>query len=152
MPALSVRPVAGRRDLNRFIKLPFRIHRGTPWVPPLIFDRRAFLNRDKNPFFEHAEAEYFIAERDGQVVGRITAQVDERWTQFQGGNDGMFGFFEADNDPEVAHALVETACEWLRARGRDRMLGPRGLLVCGFDRGGVHALARRAASSPTGLL
>jgi GNAT superfamily N-acetyltransferase len=137
----TVRPVASRRDLNAFIKLPFRLHRGTPWVPPLISERRAFLNREKNPFFEHAEAEYFLAERDGDVVGRITAQVDERWTRFQGGNDAMFGFFEAEEDPDVARALVEAAAEWTRGRGRDRMLGPMdfttndecGLLVEGHD-------------------
>jgi hypothetical protein len=60
-------------------------------VPTLIMERREFLDRDKNPFFQHADAEYFLAERDGALVGRITAHVDERWTQFQGGNDGMFG-------------------------------------------------------------
>ena len=109
MAALEVRPVQGRRDLTAFIKLPFRLHRGTPWVPPLITERRRFLDRDKNPFFEHAEAEYFLCERDGALVGRISAHVDERWTRFQGGNDGMFGFFESENDPEVARALVDAA-------------------------------------------
>ncbi len=69
MAALEVRPVQGRRDLTAFIKLPFRLHRGTPWVPPLITERRRFLDRDKNPFFEHAEAEYFLCERDGALVG-----------------------------------------------------------------------------------
>jgi GNAT superfamily N-acetyltransferase len=139
--SVSVRPVEGRRDLNAFIKLPFRLHRGTPWVPPLVFERREFLDRSKNPFFEHAEAEYFLAERDGEVVGRVTAHVDERWTQFQGGNDGMFGFFESENDPDVARALIEAATDWLRARGRERMLGPMdfttndecGLLIEGYD-------------------
>ena len=136
-----MRPVKGRRDLSAFIKLPFRLHRGTPWVPPLIFERRQFLDRERNPYFEHAEAEYFLAERDGRVVGRITAQVDERWTQFQGGNDGIFGFFECENDPEAARALVEAAARWLRERGRERMLGPMdfttndecGLLVEGYN-------------------
>jgi GNAT superfamily N-acetyltransferase len=111
-------------------------------VPPLVFERREFLDRSKNPFFEHAEAEYFLAERDGEVVGRITAHVDERWTQFQGGNDGMFGFFESENDPEVASALVDAAASWVRGRGRGRMLGPMdfttndecGLLIEGYDR------------------
>jgi len=141
VPGVSVRPVEGKRDLDAFIKLPFRLHRGTPWVPPLIFERRGFLDRDENPFFEHAEGEYFLAERDGEVVGRITAHVDERWTQFQGGNDGMFGFFECENDPEVARALLETAMGWLRERGRERMLGPMdfttndecGLLIEGYE-------------------
>jgi GNAT superfamily N-acetyltransferase len=142
MPSLQVRPVAGRRDLSRFLKLPFRLHRGTPWVPPLLMERRDFLDRDKNPYFDHAEAEYFVCERDGEVVGRITAQVDERWTQFQGGNDGMFGFFEAENDPEVARALIGTARDWVKERGRERMLGPMdfttndecGILIEGYER------------------
>ncbi len=137
-----MRPVGGRRDLSAFIDLPFRLHRGTRWVPPLRRERREFLDRDKNPFFAHAEGEYLVAERGGEVVGRITAHVDERWTRFQGGNDGMFGFFECENDPEIARALVGAAADWLRARGRERMLGPMdfttndecGLLIEGYDR------------------
>ncbi|HYX78752.1 MAG TPA: hypothetical protein VE727_05260 [Solirubrobacterales bacterium] len=129
------------RDLRAFIKLPFRLHRGTPWVPPLIVERRNFLNRDKNPYFQHAEAEYFLAEREGEVVGRISAQIDERWTRFQGGNDGMFGFFECENDRETVRALVEAASAWVRERGRERLLGPMdfttndecGLLIEGHE-------------------
>jgi GNAT superfamily N-acetyltransferase len=139
---VTVRPVDGRSDMTRFIKLPMRLRRDDPqWVAPLVFERRAFLDRSKNPYFEHAEAEYFLAERDGEVVGRITAQVDQRWDEFQGGKDGMFGFFEAENDEEVAKALFDTAANWLRERGRERMLGPMdfttndecGLLVEGFE-------------------
>jgi GNAT superfamily N-acetyltransferase len=141
MTTVNVRPVRGRRDLDAFIRVPFRLHRGTPWVPPLIMERREFLNREKNPFFAHGEAEYFLAERDGEVVGRITAHVDERWTQHNGGNDGMFGFFECERSPETAKALMGAATGWLRERGRERMLGPMdfttndecGLLVEGFD-------------------
>ncbi len=125
--AIEVRPVESRRELTRFIKLPFRLHRGTPWVPPLIFERRQFLNRSKNPYFEHAEAEYFLAWRDGEPVGRITAQIDRRWDEFQGGNDGQFGFLEAEDDPEVFAALLDTAESWVRERGRERLLGPDGL-------------------------
>jgi GNAT superfamily N-acetyltransferase len=137
-----VRTVSGRRDLNSFIKLPFRLRRNDPlWVPPLLMERKAFLNQRKNPFFEHAEAEYFLCERDGEVVGRITAHVDRRWDEFQGGSDGMIGFFEAEDDPDVARALIEAASEWVRDRGRARMLGPMdfttndecGLLVDGFE-------------------
>ena len=101
---------AARRELKRFVKVPFRLHRDHPqWVAPLIFERMEFLNRDKNPFFEHAEAEYFLAERDGEPVGRITAQVDQRWDEYQGGSDAMFGFFETVDDPEVAAALLDAA-------------------------------------------
>jgi GNAT superfamily N-acetyltransferase len=139
---VTVRPVEGGRDLNRFIELPYRLRREDPqWVPPLRFERRQFLDRRKNPYFEHAEAEYLVCERDGEVVGRITAQVDQRWDEFQGGNDGMFGFLELENDPEVARALVGAASAWVRERGRDRILGPMdfttnnecGLLVDGYE-------------------
>jgi GNAT superfamily N-acetyltransferase len=140
--AVTVRPVSGRRDLKRFIDLPYRLRRDDPqWVPPLKFERRQFLDRSKNPYFEHAEAEYFLAERDGDIVGRITAQVDRRWDDYQGGSDGMFGFLELENDPEVARALVDAAAAWVRERGRERLLGPMdfttndecGLLVDGFE-------------------
>jgi GNAT superfamily N-acetyltransferase len=140
---VTIRPVAGRRDLDCFIKLPMRLRRDDPqWVAPLLFERRAFLDRNKNPFFRHAEAEYFLAERDGRLVGRITAHVDRRWDEFQGGNDGMFGFFEVEDDRDAAAALVQAAVGWLRERARERMLGPMdfttndecGLLVDSFDR------------------
>ncbi|MDP9188544.1 MAG: hypothetical protein M3O25_04775 [Actinomycetota bacterium] len=140
-PGIEVRPVAGRAQMTKFIKLPFRLHEGTVWVPPLVSERRRFLDRSKNPFFAHAEAEYFLAWREGDVVGRITAQIDERWDQFQGGKDGMFGFFECENDPETATELFEAAAGWLRERGRERLLGPMdfstndecGLLIDGYE-------------------
>ncbi len=140
--ALTIRPVRNRRELKRFVKVPFRLHRHHPqWVAPLIFERMQFLNRSKNPYFEHAEAEFFIAERDGEPVGRITAQVDQRWDEYQGGNDGMFGFFETADDPALAAALLDTAAEWVSDRGRERILGPMdfttndevGILVEGYD-------------------
>jgi hypothetical protein len=139
---VSTRPVEGRKDLKAFIDLPYRLRRDEPqWVPPLRFERRQFLDRKKNPWFEHAEAEFFLCERDGQVVGRITAHIDHRWDEFQGGSDGMFGFFEAEDDAEVFRALIDAAAGWLRERGRERMLGPMdftmndecGVLVEGFD-------------------
>ena len=139
---VTVRPVEGNRDLKRFIELPYRLRREDPqWVPPLRYERRQFLDRTKNPYFDHAEAEYFLAERDGDVVGRITAQVDGRWDEFQGGSDGMFGFLELENSPETAAALIETASGWVRDRGRERILGPMdfttndecGLLVDGYE-------------------
>ena len=140
--SLTIKPVKTKRDLKRFVKVPFRLHRDQrQWVAPLIFERMQFLDRSRNPFFEHAEAEFFIAERDGEPVGRITAQVDERWDEFQGGSDGMFGFFETANDPAVAAALLDAASEWVAAHGRERVLGPMdfttndevGVLVEGYE-------------------
>ena len=109
----------------RFIKLPWRLYRNEEnWVPPLVSERKRHLNRAKNPFFEHAEAEYFLAWRDGEPVGRITAHVDQRLNEFQDNAWGQFGFFESEDDQEVADTLLSTAEEWLRGRGRDRMVGP----------------------------
>jgi GNAT superfamily N-acetyltransferase len=141
--SVEVRPVGSRRELMRFIRLPWRLYRNEPhWVPPLIAERKRHLDRDHNPFFEHAEAEYFLAWRDGEVAGRISAHVDRRFNEFQDNDWGLFGFFESEDDPEVANALLETAEGWLRERGRDRMVGPMdfntnhecGLLVEGHER------------------
>jgi len=143
MASVSIRPVRTRRELKRFVKVPFRLHRDQPqWVAPLIFERMEFLDRKKNPWFEHGEAEYFIAERDGEAVGRISAHLDRRWDEYQGGSDAMFGFFESANDPEVAAALLGAATEWARAKGRGRILGPMdfttndeiGILIEGYER------------------
>jgi GNAT superfamily N-acetyltransferase len=143
MGSVSIRPVRTRRELKRFVKVPLRLHRDHPqWVAPLIFERMEFLNRKKNPYFEHAEAEYFVAERDGEPVGRISAQLDHRWDEYQGGSDAMFGFFETSEDAEVTGALLDAAAGWAAARGRTRILGPMdfttndelGVLIEGFER------------------
>jgi hypothetical protein len=143
MASVSIRPVRTRRELKRFVKVPFRLHRGSEqWVPPLVFERMQFLDRKKNPWFEHGEAEFFLAERDGEAVGRISAHLDHRWDEFQGGKDAMFGFFEAAEDPAVVRALFGAASEWAVARGRERLLGPMdfttndeiGILIEGFER------------------
>jgi GNAT superfamily N-acetyltransferase len=141
--SVQVEPVRTKRDLNAFIKLPFRLYAGEEyWVPPIIADRKRFLDRSKNPFFEHGEAEYFLARRDGAVVGRITAQVDRNLHEFQSNRWGQFGFFECEDDQEVATALVDVAEAWVRERGCDRLVGPFdfttndecGVLVEGFER------------------
>src|SRR5436305_2048863 len=140
---IEVRPVASKRELKAFVRLPWRRHRNEPnWVPPLLADLRKRLDREHNPFFAHAEAEYFLAWREDRPVGRITAQIDRNFNEFQGNDWGLFGFFECEDDPEAAGALVDAAAAWLRDRGRDRMVGPMdfttndecGLLIEGHDR------------------
>jgi GNAT superfamily N-acetyltransferase len=139
---LEVRPVRTRGELATFIRLPWRLYADSAnWVPPLISERKRHLDRSRNPFFDHAEAEYFVAWRGDLAVGRITAHVDQKLNEFQNNEWGLFGFFEAENDPAVAEALLGAAEEWLRARGRDRMIGPFdfstnhecGVLVSGFE-------------------
>jgi len=110
-------------------------------VPPLVSERKRHLDRRRNPFFEHAEAEYFLAWRDGEPVGRISAHVDRRLNDFQANRWGLFGFFECERDPSAAGALLDAAQGWLAERGRDRILGPLdfstnhecGLLIEGHD-------------------
>jgi GNAT superfamily N-acetyltransferase len=141
--SLEVKPVRSRADLRRFIRLPWRIYRtADPWVPPLLFERRRYLDRSRNPWFEHGEAEYLLAWRDGDPVGRISAQVDHAFNDFHASRWGWFGFYESVDDPAVASALLEAAEDWLRARGCDRMVGPAsltmndeaGILVEGYER------------------
>jgi GNAT superfamily N-acetyltransferase len=140
--SLEVRPVSSRADLMRFIRLPWRIHRSHErWIPPLVWERKQFLDKKKNPYFEHAEADYFIAWRGKDPVGRITAMVDRQFNDYHDWKWGTFGFFECLDDPEAAKALVETADRWVRERGCDRLVGPMdftmndevGILIEGFD-------------------
>ncbi|HEX5223595.1 MAG TPA: hypothetical protein VFW29_00570 [Solirubrobacteraceae bacterium] len=123
--SVEVRAVAGSRELGRFIDLPFRLHANQPmWVPPLKLERRLFLSRRMNAFFTHGEGEYFLARRDGRVVGRITAHVNHPFNEHHGRNWGWFGFLEFERDPEVLDALLEAASAWLRERGLERIVGP----------------------------
>jgi ribosomal protein S18 acetylase RimI-like enzyme len=139
---VEVRPVRSRADLRTFICLPWALYKDTDnWVPPLISERKRHLDRKKAPFFEHAEAEYFIAWRGREPVGRITAHVDHLLNEVQDNRWGLFGFYESIRDPEVTAALLDTAEAWLCERGRDRMLGPldfstnheSGLLIEGHE-------------------
>ena len=139
---LRVQAVRTRRDLTRFIDLPYRLHARDPvWVPPLRRDVKLLLSRTRNPFFEHAEAEYFIAEREGLVLGRIAAISNQLHNETHDDQVGFFGFFESIDDQSVADALLNSAAEWCRQRGHDVLRGPAsfsvndecGLLVAGFE-------------------
>jgi GNAT superfamily N-acetyltransferase len=143
LSGLEIRPVHSKAELDAFIRLPFRLYADEPnWVPPLIFERKQFLDRSKNPFFEHARAEYLLAWRGDRVVGRVTAQVDFNFWEFQDRKWGMFGFFECEDDPEAARALIDAAEAWVRGQGCDRLVGPMdfttndecGVLIEGFER------------------
>ena len=141
--AVEIRPVRSRRDLNVFIKLPFALYRNEPrWVAPLLLDVRRRLDRVKNPFFAHAEAEFFVAYRDGRAVGRVSAHIDHHLNEFQDNDWGLWGWFECADDSEAARALLAAAESWLRDRDRGTMVGPMdyttndecGLLVEGHER------------------
>jgi GNAT superfamily N-acetyltransferase len=142
MPEVHISPVRSDSDLMAFITFPWEVYRGNPyWVPPLLGERRGFLDRTRNPFFQHGRAEYFLARRGERLVGTIAAFTNDLYNQFQRVNTGFFGFFEVLEDPEAAAALLSTAEDWARKAGHTSILGPAqfstndecGLLVDGFD-------------------
>jgi len=134
--------VQDEAGLEKFLRFPWRIYQQDPyWVPPLLPEQRRFLDRRQGPFFEIGEAQYFLAFRDGEPVGRISAHINRLHDDHYGPGTGFWGFFEAVPDQQVAQALFEAAAGWLRERGCNRLVGPlsfsiydeMGLLVEGFD-------------------
>lgn len=142
MAQIEIVPVDEARKLREFIRLPWKIYKGDPyWVPPLIMDMKKLLDKKKHPFFQHSEADFFLARRNGECVGRIAAILNHNHNKFHNERIGFFGFFEASNDAEVAAALFETVEHWARAKGLTALRGPAnysmnetcGLLVEGFE-------------------
>ena len=130
------------RDRDEFLHLPYRIYAGDRnWVPPLLMERRDFLDRARNPFFAQAACELFLARKNGVPVGRIAAVEDRNYNAFQGTRLGTFGLYEAIDDDEVAVALFAAARKWVHDRGLEAIQGPLnlssnhdiGLLREGFD-------------------
>lgn len=126
---LVIRPVETNRDRKAFVDLPWEIYKDDPaWVPPLKQEVRALITPGENPWFEHARARLWLAERDGRAVGRISAQVDDLVQQHMGQGTGQWGMFEA-LDPQAAAALIAAAEDWLRGEGMTRALGPISLSI-----------------------
>lgn len=146
MPAPAVRPVTSKADINAFVELAYRLNGDDPnWVAPLRDEVKATISPAKNGWFSHAEAQLFLAERDGKPVGRISAHIDRLALEMPpeqgfGPGTGFWGFFDAE-DEETAAALIAEAEAWLRDKGMTRALGPvslsiweePGLLVKGHD-------------------
>src|SRR6266446_8037062 len=139
---LSVVEVCSRTERDQFIKFPWRIYKNDPaWVPPLIIERKAFLDRKRHPFYQHGDAALFLAKRSGEIVGRIMVSDDPNYNALLRSNVGCFGLFESTDDVDVAAALFDRAAEWLRRRGRSEIMGPIdystnyvcGLLIDGFE-------------------
>jgi hypothetical protein len=142
MSAITIREVKTKADKLAFLKVPFEIYKNdVNWVAPLFFERMEHLDLKKNPYFQHAEAQLFIASKGGKDVGRISAQIDSLHIERYKDATGQFGFLEAHDDPEIFKALFRAAENWLRAKGMKRALGPfsfsindeTGLLIDGFD-------------------
>lgn len=142
MSHVTVWQVQSKTDVERFVRLPWSLYQNDPvWVPPLLSDVRELLNPKKNPYFQHAKAAFFLAEKNGVLVGRISAQVCDLVQHHMGRGTGQWGLLELTNDAEVATALFQVAENWLRAQGMTRALGPFnmsvwddvGLLIDGFQ-------------------
>ena len=139
--AVTVYPVTNRHEIKKFIDIPWHVYANDPmWVPPLRLERRWHFSKS-NPFFEHGEWQAWIAYRNNQPVGRISAQIDQLHRQRYGEDTGHFGLLESVNDKEVFAALMKTAEKWLSERGTKHVSGPFnlsinqecGVLVNGFD-------------------
>lgn len=140
----SVRQIdtESRADVRAFTRFPFDLYRGDPlWVPPLLVDARLQLNREKHPYYEHSDADFFMAERNGRVLGRIAALENKPHNTYHDRRWAQFYLFECIPEFAVAQALFERAAEWARARGLEYMVGPKGfgaldgygMLVAGFE-------------------
>ncbi len=139
---LKVTQVKSKRDLMEFIKFPWQIYKNDPhWVPPLIVERKEFLDRRKNPFFKHAEVVLYLAKRNGQTLGRIAGIVNHNHVEFHQEKAGFFGFFECVKDFEVTKIMLDMVRGWLKSKGMEIMRGPAnfssneewGFLAEGFD-------------------
>ncbi len=139
---IEVKPVTDKSSKRDFLEVPHVVFRDDPhWVAPLYLERDEHLDPRKNPYFEHAEVQLFVAYKDGKPVGRISAQNDQLRLKIHNDNNGMFGFLDAVDDQKVFNALTDAAGNWLRSCGRSGMIGPfsfsindeTGMLIDGFN-------------------
>ncbi len=141
--AIEIREVSGQKLWREFFNLPRKIYKDDPtWVPPLMYDLKRTLNEKRNPFFREAEAKYWLAYKDGECAGRISAVVNHQHNKFHNEHAGFYGYFECIDDHLVCSSLFDTARTWLSEKGMKFFRGPvnlsltneSGLLIDGFDR------------------
>ena len=134
---------SSKAQIRRFVRVPFRLYANDAhWVPPVLIDNEAQLDKQNFPFYEHSEADFFVAVRDGQDVGRVAAIHNRRFNQHHATHKAQFYFLESEDDAEVIQRLFERVFEWAIARQLDTVIGPKGLgpldgfglLVDGFDK------------------
>jgi GNAT superfamily N-acetyltransferase len=141
---ITISEADSRYKHKKFVCVPWVIYRDDPrWIPPLLLDKLETIDPKKNPFFDHGEAALFLAKKDGEYVGRISAHINHLHNEYHNEKAGFFGFFESINNKRVSRALLERAEEWLKNKGCEKILGPIsfctsngevGLLVKGFDK------------------
>ena len=116
-----------KSEINGFVQVPFDLYKDHPqWVPPFISDVKTMMNPNKHPYYEHSDAEFFIAEKEGKIVGRIAALENTPFNKYHDKKDAEFYLFECINDQDTANALFETVISWARDRGLNKLVGPKG--------------------------
>ena len=132
-----------KKEVNEFVKFPFKLYENVnEWVPPIISDIKLMLNKNKHPFYEHSDAEFFTARDNGEMVGRIACIENKKYNQYHGKKQASFYLFECIDDQSVAEALFDRASDWAHSRGLNVVIGPKGLasfdgygfLIEGFDK------------------
>jgi len=117
-----------KKQVRRFMNIPFQFYTNTPqWVPPIVMDVETMLNKNKHPFYEHSDGDFFIAVRDGEDVGRIGVFENKLFNKYHDCRQAQFYFFECEDNLDTATELFDRAIEWARAQGLDAMVGPKGL-------------------------
>lgn len=126
-----------KKAVDEFIKFPFQIYKDIPqWVPPILSDVKMMMDPKKHPFYEHSDAEFFVARENGKMVGRICAIENKPFNAYHGTHQSQFYFFESIDSQEVANALFERVFEWARERGLNEVVGPKGFSL--FDGYGIQ--------------
>ncbi|MCL2013027.1 MAG: N-acetyltransferase [Cystobacterineae bacterium] len=124
-PPIVVKPVLSYWKRRKFLQFPYALYQNEPcWVPPLYMDRKKTLSPQKNPWFKHGEAAFFLAFREKKVVGRIAAINNRRYNEENNTQVGWFGFFDCEDNLEVARALLDRVEKWHAERGMQLLLGP----------------------------
>jgi hypothetical protein len=158
MSKIVVTPVATRRQRKQFLELPWRLYARDPnWVPPLRMNQKEMVGFKPHPFYNDAKGRAFLATRSGEPCGRVMAIVNHAHNRRHEERRGFFGFFESENDPQIATGLFDAACDWLRAEGMTAVRGPAnpslnyecGLLVEGFDSPPTFMMTYNPPSTPT---
>jgi hypothetical protein len=119
---------SSKSQVNEFVQFHYDLYKGTPqWVPPFYSDVKLMLNREKHPFFEHSEGDFFIAKQDKKVVGRLAILENKPFNRYHACKKAQFYLFDCINDIDVARALFVRAFEWCKKRGLEAVVGPKGL-------------------------
>jgi len=144
-PMITIHQIdtSNKKEVNDFVKFPFQIYEGVEqWVPPILADIKTMMNKNKHPFYEHSDAEFFIAKNNGDMIGRMALLENTAYNRYHNKKQASFYLFECIDDPEVAVKLFERAFDWVKGRKLNYLLGPKGFspfdgygfLVEGFDK------------------